>query len=189
MEPQLVLALQLLAKHYFTRTQYDIENKVDEELLKASKHRNHIYAELKRNVYLKYRENIISLQWEKIRFSKDTLLNSYYFQVISIYKYFVKFRRVNNTKYSYRKSSITVNSHFSIISLFWINPTEKGEKANCQQSGLGLKFQFSISIILKVQYDTLFWDLNFPFCHKIQVILFLLWGPFHPKRQNTNPEF
>lgn len=142
MEPQLVLALQLLAKHYFTRTQYDIENKVDEELLKASKHRNHIYAELKRNVYLKYRENIISLQWEKIRFSKDTLLNSYYFQVISIYKYFVKFRRVNNTKYSYRKSSITVNSHFSIISLFWINPTEKVKKLIARRVDWDWNFNF-----------------------------------------------
>lgn len=142
MEPQLVLALQLLAKHYFTRTQYDIENKVDEELLKASKHRNHIYAELKRNVYLKHRENIISLQWEKIRFSKDTLLNSYYFQVISIYKYFVKFRRVNNTKYSYRKSSITVNSHFSIISLFWINPTEKVKKLIARRVDWDWNFNF-----------------------------------------------
>ena len=72
MEPQLVLALQLSAKHYFTRTQHDIEDKMDAEL-QASKHRNHYLVKVKSNEHLKYKETKHFLQCEKIAFSMDTV--------------------------------------------------------------------------------------------------------------------
>lgn len=74
MKRQLVLALQLLAKHYFTRpanTKTLKKKMVNAGLLQMSKHRNHILAKLKG------REDIIFLQCEEIRRPRTVILHGH----------------------------------------------------------------------------------------------------------------